>query len=246
MQYMAEYRNFSNPASAQELLLAARNLNSGVMQPINGIQFLKSNCPTNGQAVCAKEYIENSGLDNNEYILHVSAILDDLKFSDGPASRFEQALKQAVSVIGILSLRPEVQFGGEAPDNLLALGNGEYVIIECKNRTTTGTISKSDCGQLLSAVQWFKNKYLCKEKYIPVIIHNSDTFSSEASPSSDMRVMTPKLLEEFSLSIKKFAEGVMKKGTAGNIVEIEKLLNIFHLNGKEIINHYTKKFNKNN
>ncbi|MCT7875794.1 MAG: hypothetical protein N4Q11_05920, partial [Lactobacillus iners] len=245
MQYMAEYKNFSNPAMAQEILLSARNLNSMVLKPIKGIQFSKLTSTNNGQSSFIIKYIEKNGLNANEYILRVSAILEDLKFSDNPAKRFEKALNDIASVIGIASSRPEVQFGGEAPDNLLAFPNSEYIIIECKNRTTTELISKDDCEQLLSSIQWFKNHYILGEKYIPIMIHNSDTFRTEASPSPDMRIMTPELLDEFSQAIRGFAEGVVKNGVFGNNKEVEKLLNSFKLNDYQIINQYTKPFSKN-
>ena len=77
------------------------------------------------------------------------------------------------------------------------------------------------------------------------MIHNSDTFRTEASPSSDMRIMTPELLNEFSQAIRGFAEGVVKNGVFGNNKEVEKLLNSFKLNGYQIINQYTKPFSKN-
>ena len=245
MQYMAEYKNFSNPAVAQEILLSARNLNSMVLKPIKGIQFSKLNSTNNGQSSSVIKYIEENRLNANEYILRVSAILEDLKFSDDPAKQFEKALNDAASVIGITSSRPEVQFGGAAPENLLAFSNSEYIIIECKSRTTTEAISKDDCEQLLSSIQWFKNHYIPGENYTPIIIHNSDTFRTEASPSPDMRIMTPELLDEFSRAIRRFAEGVVKNGVFGNNKEVEKLLNSYNLNGSQIINQYTKKFCKN-
>lgn len=244
MQYMAEYKNFSNPAKAQEILLSARTFNSMVLKPIKGIQFSKLNSTTNGQSSSIIRYMTDNGLNGNEYILHISAILEDLKFSDDPAKRFEKALHDATSAIGIASSRPEIQFGGKAPDNLLAFSNSEYVIIECKSRTTTEKISKADCGQLLSSIQWFKNSYILGEKYTPIMIHNSDTFQTEASPSPDMRIMTPRLLDEFSQAIQGFAEGAVKNGVLGNSKEIERLLNSFNLNGSQIINKYTKSFYK--
>ena len=244
MQYMAEYKNFTNPSSAQEILLAARKFNPMVLKPIKGIQFSKLNSSTNGQARDIMKYIEDNNLKTNDYILRVSAILEDLKFSNAPAKRFEKALEDLMSAIGIASSRPESQFGGKAPDNLLAFGNSKYVIIECKNRTIVDEISKDDCSQLLSSIQWFESMYLLKENYIPVMIHNADVFSTEASPNPNMRIMTPKLLEDFSSAVRMFVENVVKNGIIGNIKEIEKLLDSYNLNGEKIIYHYTKKYNQ--
>lgn len=86
--------------------------------------------------------------------------------------------------------------------------------------------------------------YLLKENYIPVLIHNSDVFSTEASPNPNMRIMTPKLLEDFSSAVRMFVENVVKNGVIGNIKEIEKLLDSYNLNGEKIIYHYTKKYNQ--
>lgn len=247
MQYMAEYKNFTNPAQAQELLLSARNLNAMVLKPISGIQFTKLQSSINGQAAHVIKYMLDNNLSGNDYILHVNSILSSLVFSDEPASQFEQALKDTASIIGISSSRPEVEYGGEAPDNLLALGSSEYVIIECKNRTTVELISKKDCGQLLQAIQWFKNHYIDEGlKYYPVMIHNSNEFGPAASPSQDMRIMTPPLLENFRISVKRFAESIVQSDVASRTNEVEKLLNQLKLNGNQIIQNYTKQFSKRN
>ena len=242
MQYMAEYRNFINPVSAQEILLSARDFNPMVLKPKTGIQLSKFDSSTKEQAVNVKKYIENNKLYNNKYMIKVDSILADFKFSDEPAEKFEGALDVLMEIIGISASRPEVECGGKAPDNLLLLEDSEYVIIECKNRTTTDKISKADCAQLLSSIQWFKNSFLKNSKFIPVMIHNSHIFSVEASPSPEMRIMTPELLEKFSKAIRNFANGLFYNDTFTSVKEIDKLLNVYKLNGKQIIQEYTIKY----
>lgn len=242
MQYMAEYINFINPVSAQEILLSARDFNPMVLKPKTGIQLSKFDSSTKEQAVNVKKYIENNKLYNNKYMIKVDSILADFKFSDEPAEKFEGALDVLMEIIGISASRPEVECGGKAPDNLLLLEDSEYVIIECKNRTTTDKISKADCAQLLSSIQWFKNSFLKNSKFIPVMIHNSSIFSKEASPSPEMRIMTPELLEKFSKAIRNFANGLFYNDTFTSVKEIDKLLNVYKLNGKQIIQEYTIKY----
>jgi hypothetical protein len=245
IQYMAEYRNFTNPAHAQELLLSARNLNPMVLKPITGIQFERLQCSPNGQAAYAIKHISDNGQKINDYLIYVDSILGSLIFLENSANQFEQALKNVASVIGIYSSRPEVEYGGIAPDNLFALENSEYAVIECKNGTTTENISKHDCEQLLSSVQWFKNHYMDRSlTCYPIMIHNSKVFSYEASPSSDMRIMTPELLSDFCSAVKKFSEAIVQNDVIGNIKEVEKLLSHLELNGKQIIQKYTVTFSK--
>lgn len=247
MQYMAEYKNFTNPSQAQELLLSARNLNSMVLKPIKGVQFEKLLCSPNGQAAFAIKYMTDNQLNGNDYLLGVNSILDSLIFTDQPASRFEQAFKDTASIIGICSSRPEQEYGGVAPDNLLALGNSEYAIIECKSRTTTEAISKHDCNQLLGSVQWFKNHYIDGGlKYYPIMIHNSNEFGQAASPSDDIRIMTPLLLNRFTLAVKCFAEAIIQNDVIGKINEVDKLLNQLKLNGNQFISEYTEHYTKKN
>jgi len=247
MQYMAEYKNFTNPVRAQELLLSARNLNPMVMKPIDGIQFSKLQSSPNGQAANAIKYISDNNLNANDYLIHVSSILDCLNFSENSSNQFEQALKDIASIIGISSSRPEVEYGGIAPDNLFALGNSEYAIIECKNGTTTEKISKDYCGQLLNSVQWFKKHYIDSTlKYYPIMIHNSNIFSSEASPSDDIKIMTPELLSNFCSAVKKFTEALVQNDVIGKINEVAKLLSKLELNGNQIIHKYTVPFKKIN
>ena len=238
MQYMAEYKNFIDPVNAQELLCAATEYNPMAMKPIEGIQFSKMISSKNGQVQDVIQYLSNYS-DKNGYILHVEDVLDKLTFSAQTANIFEKAINDVFEIIGISASRPEKQFGGKAPDNLLAIGNGEYIIIECKNGSTVEEISKSDCAQLLSSIQWFKTKYL-HEKYIPVLIHNSNIFGKEASPSPDMKIMTPKLLENFKSAVRKFAVSIINGDFTNN--NIEKQLKANSLLGKQIFDSYTDSF----
>jgi len=247
MQYMAEYKNFTNPSRAQELLLSARNLNPMVLKPISGIQFEKLQCSPTGQAAYAIKYISDNDLKANDYLIHVTSILDSLIFSENSSNQFEQALKDSASVIGICSSRPEREYGDIAPDNLFALGNSEYAVIECKNGTTAKSISKRDCNQLLGSVQWFKNHYMDKGlTCYPIMIHNSKIFSYEASPSDDIRIMTPELLGNFCSAVKKFSEALIQNDMIGKTNEVEKLLSQLGLNGSQIVQKYTKPFKKIN
>jgi len=57
-----------------------------------------------------------------------------------------------------------------------------------------------------------------------------------------MRIMTPKLLEKFSKAIRNFTDGLFYNDTFTSVKEIDKLLNVYKLNGKQIIQEYTIKY----
>ena len=118
----------------------------------------------------------------------------------------------------------------------------EYFVIECKNGVDESTlaISKSDCGQLLSSIQWFTNNYTDNDfKCHPIIIHRAERFDTVASPSSNMRIINEAKLNSFKEAVKGFAVGITQSNVKGNVQEVYKLLKHYNLIGNKIIEAYT-------
>lgn len=243
MQLMAEYKNFSNPAQAQEILLSAQKLNNMVLKPIGGVQYDKLQSFSGGQGANIAKFITDNKFTPNNYLIHISSVLDSLIFSDNSADSFEDALNSVAAIIGIHSSRPDKEGVKGGPDNLWAVDNLEYFVIECKSgvKPDIMAISKSDCSQLLSSIQWFENTYAGNHfKCHPIIIHKVAVLDAAAAPDPCMRIMTEDLLNQFKRAIKAFAEGMVGSDRiVGDIPEIQKLLNQYRLNGKAIIDSYT-------
>lgn len=117
MQLMAEYKNFSNPSQSQEILLSAQKLNNMVLKPISGIQYNKLQSFSGGQGANVVEFIADNKFTPNNYLIHLSSVLDSLIFSDNAANAFEDALKSVASIIGIHSSRPDKEGVKGGPDN---------------------------------------------------------------------------------------------------------------------------------
>lgn len=242
LQLMAEYRNFTNPAQAQEILLSAQKLNKMVLKPISGIQYSKLQSFSDSQGANVLKFISVNKYEPNNYLIRVSSVLDSLIFSDNTADSFEDAINSVAAIIGIHSTRPDKDGVKGSPDNLWAINNLEYFVIECKNgvKPDTTAISKGDCAQLLSSIQWFENLYAGNDfSCYPIIIHRVDSFDVAASPDPRMRVMTEHLLDHFKGAVKAFAEGVVRGDTICDTQEIQKLLVQYRLNGKAIVDTYT-------
>ena len=132
---------------------------------------------------------------------------------------------------------------GKGPDDFIILGSGNYLVIECKNETTTDTISKRDCNQLNGSYAWFQNLYRDEQvKCIPVMIHNSRVFGFECSPTSEIRIMTPELLEKFKKNVRGFAVAMCQKNNFKNVEKINNLIRTYKLNREVIIEEYTTIF----
>lgn len=239
LQLMAEYINFSNPQSAQEIQCAAYKLNNMVSKPIQGIQqynFLKY---TGTQSRNILEYIMDNKLPPNSFIIRVQSILDRLNFSKNTAHPFEDALNELAFVLGFVGSRNENEGG---PDNLWSVGDSKYFVIECKNGVNKDvcSISKKDCEQLLSSIQWFENNY---SKHgctcVPVLIHRSVEFEKHASPNPNMRIMTEQLLEKLKTAISKFSSCIAQPEIWGDAQKIQRIINQCFLDGDSIIKEYT-------
>ena len=249
MQQMAEYKNFTNPVQAQEILSAGLKFNSAITRPISGIQYNRLNATSSTQAENIAKFINNSNFENsNSYLIYIDSVLEDLMFKENTANNFENAIHNIASILGIQSSQPEKENNSGGPDNLWAIGNLEYVVIECKNgvKPDTTRISKSDCSQLLSSIQWFENLYTGND-YIchPIIIHRATRFDEHASPDPRTRIVTEELLEKFKKTVRSFAQNIANdENIANNVNEIQKLLDHYKLNKEAIIDNYTTKADK--
>ena len=224
MQVMADYLNFINESEAQQILLSAIHYNKGLLRPIKGIQYQKLINKTGNQAQSIVTYINENNLNPNSYILKINALLESLQFCQDAAKNFELALKEISFMLGIVSSRPELE-RGKGPDNLWALGNNSYLVIECKNRTTTNVINKHDCNQLNGSIVWFENEYNGNNfTCCPIMIHNSNVFDYECSPTNSIRIITPEYLKKFRDRISDFSQELVASNNYGNATQIQKLL----------------------
>ncbi len=103
--------------------------------------------------------VQMTVLEAADRLLYANQLIDDLVFHKVSSDRFEGAIHSVAEFIGIKGQRTEKLFD-EGPDNLWALPEGSFLVIECKNNATlTNGISTTDAGQLDQAMTWFGAKY---------------------------------------------------------------------------------------
>ncbi|MGN1276716.1 MAG: helicase C-terminal domain-containing protein, partial [Floccifex sp.] len=242
MQMVAEYTNFIDPLKAQDIQLSAKKINPSLLSPISGYQHSKL-LNTSKQAEYIESFLIKKRIEKNQLLIRVNSILEELSFNGVSAAMFEESLNEIANYIGYSSSRPEKE-NGEGPDNLWCLGNGHYLVIECKNCTTTNTICKSDCNQLNGSIQWFETEYkgngfVCT----PIMIHNSNIFNSDCFPDEDVRIITPKKLDDLKQAIKCFTQAFVTNSTTDN-KKVNELLGYYKLSTESIVNAYSVSFEK--
>lgn len=240
LQIKAGYINFIDQTQAQQILLAAHTLNPGVLSPIEGIQYNKViNNIGQARAICeyARKIVQNS----NEYILYLDALASKLVFSPD-ADDFESAFAELGALLGFISTRPDKETNGVGPDNLWAIGNGCYFVVECKSGATSGTISKDYCNQLGGSVRWFSSEYgtdyICK----PIMVHPSVNIDSHATAVEGMHIMTKDCIDKLKKRITNFAVAMAQAENWLNEDKINALLKQYCLCGRDIWQEYTVEY----
>ncbi|MGE5523207.1 MAG: helicase C-terminal domain-containing protein [Rhodospirillaceae bacterium] len=203
MWQLAEYKHLQDPVEAQKILKSALGRNRAITKPIGGIDYEKLDAKKLEQAKnvvwALKPYIGAK----NKLLLAVNAILADMRFLPETSKRFEQAVKDIALFLGFRGQRPEAEFG-KGPDDLWAVGNLKYFVIECKNGATTGKVSKHDCNQLSGSVNWFKERYDGSCSCTPILIHPSRVFEHAATPHEGARIVTVEGLAAMKEAIARF------------------------------------------
>ncbi len=240
LQIEAKYTNFIDRTRAQQILLVAREKNIGVLAPISGIRYDRAiNNVSQAKAIC--KYISEMNFTPNDYVLHVNAMISGLVFSPD-ANGFENALQKSGELIGFVSTRPDKETNGEGPDNLWAIGNNQYLVIECKSAATVETISKDYCNQLGGSIRWFANQYGETCSSVPIIVHKATRIDKRATAVPNMKVITPENLERLKRNIYDFSIAVSQDANWGDENKIDRQLAQYHLHSADIIRYYTSDY----
>lgn len=240
LQTKAKFMNFIDGSRAQQVLLAGRSVNMSTLAPIDGVRYDKSiNNIAQAKAVC--DYIEKNKILQNDYVIHANAISSTLVFSS-EAGEFENALQNIGEMIGFVSTRPDKETCGEGPDNLWAIGNNQYFVIECKNAAVSETISKDYCNQLGGSIRWFNSEYGEAYTATPIMVHKSTIIDRQATAVPNMMIITPDKLDLFKRNVNNFVVAVSQSGNWLDESRINALIAQYKLRHTDIVANYMETF----
>jgi len=158
LQEMARYAHLTDKTESNNLQVAAHQKNRYLLKPRSGMKI------TNISAIGHKR-IETiidwaRGFDTaTEMLLDIDDILGRLRFGVASDS-FEAALDELGQALGFETQRPDKEWK-QGPDNLWALRDNQYLLIECKNQVDTNRkeINKDETGQMNNSCAWFRKHY---------------------------------------------------------------------------------------
>jgi hypothetical protein len=174
----------------------------------------------------------------SDFVIEVNSIVEDLVFQEDTAKQFEHAIAQLGHILGFETQLPEEETG-RGPDVLWALGGLKYLVIECKNGSTSDKICKTDCNQLNGSAAWFQAEYDHTSECTPVMIHPISKIDYSASLTEDARIINRDMLESIKENFKTFAYAVSASGFPINPNTIRTLLKQYSFTAEEFCNKYT-------
>jgi hypothetical protein len=238
---LAEYLNFIDGVQAQTTLQSGLALNNQLLRPLAGIAYVRINPQMAEQAAECLNFLRTTYKDPNKLLVELNGVLDNLMFQPDTATSFEQSIAEIAYFLGFRSQRPEADYG-RGPDDLWLLGKLQFLVIECKNGTTTPKINKHDCNQLAGSINWFKQEYDATCTATPVMIHCSNVFEYAASAPPNTRIITPEKLDHFKNAIRQFCQSVCSEFATIEVNRVAALLAQFKLTGDGVITEYSTEF----
>lgn len=234
----AAFQHSIDADGAQKTLVAAHAMEPGVIKPMHGTTYKKLTSATGQQAATLIANHHARFMDATAMRLFADELCSDLQFSPDASEKFEASVNDLAWFLGIRGQRPEKDYK-EGPDNLWALPNGSFLVIECKNGVTSGSgISKKDAGQLGQSVAWFGGRYPASTS-VPIIVHPERTLGQGASLVNGMRVIDPAGLEKLRKNLRAFAKQLVNPDVVANASEVAKRLAQFELNADAFVNAFS-------
>jgi hypothetical protein len=238
LQQLAAYQHFINPALAQQTQKSANQKNRNVLRPMGGVEYEKLSTPTLEQGAAASASLQDRYASGNELLVGLNALVGDLAWGVR-ADVFEQAWQDLADHLGFAGQRPE-QDTGRGPDNLWALTDGTFHVIEAKNEVKEShPVYKKHAEQLSNATDWFRDAYGNRTKSVPILIHFRAMFDKRAAVPTGCRVVNDDKLATLRDALHSYAIALANADTFRDAAGVGRLLSSLGLTAGEFTTRYT-------
>jgi replicative superfamily II helicase len=228
LQERARYLHQSDRVEALKLQVAAHTKDRLLLKPPTGVSVSKLTVVSHGRVERIINWVSSKGT-YEDLNVAVSDILGRLVFGV-KADRFEQALDELSGALGFAGERPDKEWK-EGPDNLWALDDQNYLLIECKNEvdTTRAEINKRETEQMNRSSAWFDKHY----KGVSVkrlIVHPAGRLESAAALTHDVEGVREAELKRLVTSCRDFFKSFQTQNLADlSTSRVQKMLDLYKL-----------------
>jgi replicative superfamily II helicase len=202
LQEMARYAQAFDRERSNELQVAAHRSNKHLLKPRKGMLFEPLSAKGQKRVERIVSWVKEFAT-AEDLLIEIDAITTDLRF--GVASDdFESAFDRLGKALGFDANRPDKELR-EGPDNLWALKDNLYWLIECKSQVEASRkeINKHETGQMNNSCAWFKKQYKGATSRNLMVIWTK-TVGSSAGFTQDVQIMRNKNLELLIKKVKAF------------------------------------------
>ncbi len=234
---LATYLHPVDAVRAQQALAAATRRNPAVLRPRSGLSYRRVNA-SDVQSRFACSNLQQRYPDGVQLRLGIEAVLADLVWDNERTDATEDALADLASIIGLVSQRPERDFG-RGSDVLWALSEGKCAVIEAKSGATGAKIWKKDINQLAGSVNWCKGEYGSETTVVPLMMHPVNIVERSGTPPPGTRILNGEKLEALKTAVLAYATALAHKDAYLNEGKIAEQLSQHKLLAGDIINTYS-------
>jgi replicative superfamily II helicase len=202
LQEMARYIFPSSATESNKYQFKAHKKNHILLCPRDGMFFHK--VTTIGQKRAEKiiGWIKSSE-SYEELSITIDALLSRLTFGID-SDVFEKAFNDLGKALGFESQRPDQEMK-EGPDNLWALQENQYLLVECKNEVLSNrpSIYKTETGQMNNSIAWFRANYQ-GASVRNIMVHPSKQLGQGAFFNEEVLIMRDRQLRMLQQNIRSF------------------------------------------
>lgn len=236
---MASYQHHLDPVQAQETQRAANESNRSLLRPTTGVNYARLTTPVQEQGVAASAWLQDRYPTGALLRIGFNALLADLTWSKRTKA-FEAAMDDLARHLGFAGQRPEVEIG-RGPDNLWALTDATFLVIEDKSGVMDNhPVFKDDAKQLSNSMDWFRSQYPTSSG-TPVLVHPWSSFDPKAAIPTGCRVLTTEKLTSLRSALDQFATALSEGDAYRDPTRVGKLLAHYGLTAQHFVDRYTVK-----
>lgn len=240
LQERARYFYNSARPDSQDQQRAAHKSNMLLLKPATGVMVTKLTVRSQGRVERIQKWIRS--FDNYSNLdVAVSDILERLVFGV-KADKFEHALNELSFALGFVGERPDTEWK-EGPDNLWALDDKHYLLIECKSEVevTRAEVNKCEAEQMNRSSAWFDKHYSGFDAK-RIIIHPSGKIQSAAAFTHNVEGMRENDLKKFVKSCRNFFKSFELLNFKDLSAEhTQNLIDLHNLSVSAILSSYSQK-----
>jgi len=240
LQETARYEYGRSKVDSNTLQVAAHKRNRALLKPREGMEFTKITLVSQKRVENCRKWISNYG-SFQELIVAVDAILADLQFGVA-AEEFEATFDRLGAALGFVCERPDRDWK-EGPDNLWALRDDQYLLVECKSEVelTRAEIHKSETDQMNRSAAWFAKNYGGAE-VTRLLIIPTKTVGKTAAFLQEVGIVRDSKLGLFRKNVRAFFKEFANVDLRDiDNSRIQTLFNTHHLNVDDLVNNYSEK-----